>query len=71
VDYGAVVGIVIETFTSRRCNLLEAAARAVAMAVLERFPPVERIAITLRKPAPPIPGVMAAVGVSLDFTRDD
>jgi dihydroneopterin aldolase len=71
VDYGKVVAVVIEVFTARRFNLLEAAARAVALAVLERFPPVTRIEITLRKPAPPIPATLASVGIRLDYRRED
>jgi dihydroneopterin aldolase len=71
VDYGKVVAVVIEAFTARRFNLLEAAARAVAIAVLERFSPVDRIEITLRKPAPPIPATLSSVGIRLDYRRED
>lgn len=70
VNYGTVVGVVTEVFTTRRFNLLEAAARAVAMAVLERFPPVTRVEVTLRKPAPPIHATLASVGIKLSFTRE-
>jgi 7,8-dihydroneopterin aldolase/epimerase/oxygenase len=71
VDYGKVVAVVTEAFTARRFNLLEAAARAVALAILSEFPPVSRVEITLRKPAPPIPATLAAVGIRLDFRRED
>lgn len=70
VDYGKVVAVVTQAFTARRYNLLEAAARAVALAVLEACPPVGRVEITLRKPAPPIPATLAAVGVRLDVRRE-
>jgi dihydroneopterin aldolase len=70
VNYGKVVAVVTEAFTARRFNLLEAAARAVALAVLEAFPPVSRIEVTLRKPAPPIHATLASVGIKLDFRRD-
>ncbi|KRD96179.1 hypothetical protein ASE63_12250 [Bosea sp. Root381] len=70
VDYGAVVGVVTEAFTAKRFNLLEAAARAVALAVLDGFPPVTRVEITLRKPAPPIHATLASVGIKLDYRRD-
>ncbi|MET3890950.1 dihydroneopterin aldolase [Bosea sp. OAE506] len=70
VNYGTVVGVVTEVFTTRRFNLLEAAARAVAMAVLERFPPVTRVEVTLRKPAPPIHATLASVGIKLSFARE-
>jgi len=70
VNYGDVVAVVTEAFTARRFNLLEAAARAVALAVLKGFPPVSRIEVTLRKPAPPIHATLASVGIKLDFRRD-
>ncbi len=70
VNYGTVVGVVTEVFTTRRFNLLEAAARAVALAVLERFPPVTRVEVTLRKPAPPIHATLASVGIKLSFARE-
>jgi len=70
VDYGAVVGVVTEAFTAKRFNLLEAAARAVALAVLDGFPPVTRVEVTLRKPAPPIHATLASVGIKLDYRRD-
>jgi dihydroneopterin aldolase len=70
VNYGKVVAVVTEAFTARRFNLLEAAARAVALAVLDAFPPVSRIEVTLRKPAPPIHATLASVGIKLDFRRD-
>lgn len=71
VDYGRVVGIVAETFTTRRFQLLEAAAKAIADALFAEFSAITRIEITLRKPAPPIPATLAATGIRLSFRRDD
>lgn len=71
VDYGAVVALVTRTFSARRFKLLEAAARALAEAIFAGYPAVTGISVTLRKPAPPIPGRMASVGIKLDFRRDD
>jgi dihydroneopterin aldolase len=71
VDYGAVVALVTRTFSARRFKLLEAAARALADAILAEYRAVSRVAVTLRKPAPPIPGRMESVGIRLDFTRGD
>ncbi len=70
VDYGAVVGVTTKAFTERRFNLLEAAARAVAQAVLAAYPRVTGIGVTLKKLSPPIPASLGAVGVSLEFRRD-
>ena len=71
VDYGDVIRVVTETFTQRRFKLLEAAARAVGEAILAGFPAVAAVAITLRKPAAPIPATFAAVGIRLDVRRED
>lgn len=69
VNYGTVVAVVVEAFSKSRFKLLEAAARAVAMAVLDGFPSVSRVEVTLRKPAPPIHATLASVGIKLDFRR--
>jgi dihydroneopterin aldolase len=71
VDYGRAVAIVSEAFTARRYHLLEGAARAVALALFEAFAPVAGVEVTLRKPAPPIPATLGAVGVKLSFRRGD
>lgn len=71
VDYGAVVALASQAFTARRHQLLEAAARHVALAIFEGFPPVRHIAITLRKPSPPIPATLGSVGVHLEFHRGE
>jgi dihydroneopterin aldolase len=49
VDYTALVTCVREVSTSRRFNLIEAAAAAVADELLERFP-VSRVRVRVRKP---------------------
>lgn len=71
VDYGRAVAIVAETFTGQRFQLLEAAAKAIADALFGAFPAVTRIAVTLRKPSPPIPATLASAGIRLGFRRGD
>lgn len=71
VDYGRAVAIVSEAFTGRRFQLLEAAAKAVADTLFVAFPAVTRIAISLRKPAPPIPAILGATGIRMSFARGD
>lgn len=70
VDYGRAVAIVNEAFTARRYHLLEGAARAVAVAILDAFPSVDAVEVTLRKPAPPIPATLGSVGIQLRFQRE-
>jgi len=69
VSYDAVVNVVGKTFTAKRYRLLEAAAGAAADDVLQSFPPVESVRITVRKPHAPVAAVFTDVGVSLFRTR--
>ena len=69
VSYDAVVNVVGPTFTAKRYRLLEAAAGAAADAVLQNFPPVKSVRITVRKPHAPVAAVFTDVGVSLFRTR--
>ena len=69
VSYDAVVNVVARTFTGKRYRLVEAAAGAVADAVLENFPRVRSLRITVRKPHAPVAAVFTDVGVTLVRTR--
>jgi 7,8-dihydroneopterin aldolase/epimerase/oxygenase len=69
VSYDAVVGVVGRTFTGKRYRLVEAAAGAVADAVLENFPPIQSLRITVRKPHAPVAAVFTDVGVTLVRAR--
>ncbi|MGN6094623.1 MAG: dihydroneopterin aldolase [Bosea sp. (in: a-proteobacteria)] len=71
VDYGRAVTLIGEVFTARRYHLLEGAARAVAFALFDAFAPISGVEVTLRKPAPPIPATLGAVGIRLSFRRGD
>jgi len=70
VDYGAVVVLVTTIFSTHRFKLLEAAARTLAEAIFAAYPSVFGISVALRKPSPPIPARMGAVGIMLDFRRE-
>ena len=50
VDYREVVALVRELSDGHRFQLLESLAGALADALLERFPPVERVYVRVRKP---------------------
>jgi len=50
VDYREVVKLVRELSDGHRFQLLESLAAALADALLERFPPVERVQVRVRKP---------------------
>jgi dihydroneopterin aldolase len=71
VSYDMVVKTATEAFCARRYRLVEAAAGAVADAVLERCPPVQRIRVTVHKPHAPIAATFDDVGVVIERARDD
>ncbi len=65
VGYDQVVDVASRTFCARRYRLVEAAAGAVAAAMLERFPQVSAVRITVHKPHAPIAATFDDVGVSI------
>jgi dihydroneopterin aldolase len=69
VSYDAVVNVVDRAFTGKRYRLVEAAAGAVADAVLQNFSRVQAVRITVRKPHAPLAAVFADVGVTVIRTR--
>lgn len=69
VSYDAVVNVVSRTFTGKRYRLVEAAAGAVADAVLQNFPRIGTVRITVRKPHAPVAAVFTDVGVILVRSR--
>jgi 7,8-dihydroneopterin aldolase/epimerase/oxygenase len=69
VSYELLVRTVSEAFCARRYRLVEAAAGAVADAVLDRYPPLRSIRITVRKPHAPIAATFDDVGVTITRAR--
>ncbi len=63
ISYEALVKTASEAFCARRYRLVEAAAGAVADAVLDRFPQLRGIRVTVRKPHAPIAATFDDVGV--------
>jgi 7,8-dihydroneopterin aldolase/epimerase/oxygenase len=70
VSYDTVVKTASEAFCARRYRLVEAAAGAVAAAVLERCPQVRSVRITVHKPHAPIAAAFDDVGVTITRTRE-
>ncbi len=70
VSYDAVVKAVSEAFCVRRYRLVEAAAGAVADAVLQSFPIVRGLRVTVHKPHAPIAATFDDVGVTIERARE-
>jgi dihydroneopterin aldolase len=71
VGYDQVVNVASLAFCTHRHRLVEAAAGAVADAVLNRFPQVLRVQVTVHKPHAPIAAAFADVGVTVVRGRQD
>jgi dihydroneopterin aldolase len=69
VSYDLVVKAVSEAFCGRRYRLVEAAAGAVADAVLAGFPTVGAVRVTVHKPHAPIAATFDDVGVTVARRR--
>ncbi len=70
VGYDQVVAVAARTFCARRYRLVEAAAGAVAQAVLDSFSKVSAVSVTVHKPHAPIAATFDDVGVSVRRQRD-
>lgn len=69
VSYDQVVDAASKAFCERRYRLVEAAAGAVADAVLGRFTQVSSITVTVHKPHAPIAATFDDVGVTIERAR--
>src|SRR5262245_65293116 len=63
VSYDQIVDVVSRSFREKRYRLVEAAAGAVAEAVLARFDQIEAVRITVHKPYAPVAATFDDVGV--------
>jgi len=69
VSYDQVVETASQAFCARRCKLIEAAAGAVADAVLAKFSKISAVRITVHKPHAPIAATFDDVGITISRTR--
>ncbi|HEX2216526.1 MAG TPA: dihydroneopterin aldolase [Xanthobacteraceae bacterium] len=69
ISYADIIEVASRAFQAKRFRLVEAAAGAVADAVLAAFPRVERLTVTVHKPHAPIAAVFGDVGVTLVRSR--
>ena len=65
VSYANIVEVATRAFITRNYRLVEAAAGAVAEAVLAAFPRVASVRVSVHKPHAPIAAIFADVGVTV------
>jgi dihydroneopterin aldolase len=69
VGYHHVVDVASRVFCAQRYRLVEAAAGAIAEAVLSAFPAVTSVRVTVHKPHAPIAATFSDVGVTIHRKR--
>lgn len=69
VSYADLIAVAVRTLTERRFNLIEAAAEAVAAALLAGFPTIRHVGIELRKPGAPVDAIFGHVAVAIERGR--
>jgi 7,8-dihydroneopterin aldolase/epimerase/oxygenase len=69
VGYDEVVDVASRTFCAQRYRLVEAAAGAIANAVLASFPAVTSVRVTVHKPHAPVAATFSDVGVTIVRSR--
>ena len=70
VDYEAVYALILKTVTSKKYHLLEALANAIAGNLLSSFLLMTEITVRIRKPHPPVKGVVDYVEVEVTKQRN-
>jgi dihydroneopterin aldolase len=69
VDYEKVYAFLHQIVLSQKYYLIEALAHTIAVGLLQDFPPIERVMVRLRKPHPPVRGVVDHVEVEITLQR--
>ncbi len=71
VSYSDLYRLTREIVEGPPRQLIEAVAESIAAAILDRFAPIERVVVTVRKPEAPIKGsVLASAGVTIVRRRE-
>ncbi len=69
VDYEKVYGLVHSVVTSKKYFLLEALANTIAKGIMRSWPVVDSVVVRVRKPHPPVKGVVDYVEVEISEHR--
>ncbi len=69
VDYEKVYAFIQKTALDKSYYLIEALAQAIARRLLKEFPAIKRVTIRVRKPHPPVKGVVDFVEAEITQKR--
>lgn len=69
IDYEAVYALIHSIVTSKKYFLVEALANTIAKGIVQEFPSSEVVTVRVRKPHPPVKGVVDYVEVEVTENR--
>ncbi|MCS7228465.1 MAG: dihydroneopterin aldolase [Candidatus Kryptonium sp.] len=70
IDYEQVYNFLKDLITERKFYLIEALASKIAHGLIEKFEKVQKVIVRVRKPSPPVGGVIDCVEVEIEMKRD-
>lgn len=69
VSYAKIIKTIRRVFTAEKYDLLEKASQVIADAVLEEYPQIKEVTVTLKKPFAPIKADFDYVAVEITRSR--
>jgi dihydroneopterin aldolase len=70
IDYEQVYNFLKSLITEKKFYLIEALASKIAQGLIEKFEKIQKVTVRVRKPSPPVGGVVDCVEVELEMKRD-
>ncbi len=70
IDYEQVYNFLKSLITEKKFYLIEALASKIAQGLIEKFEKIQKVNVKVRKPSPPVGGVVDCVEVELEMKRD-
>jgi dihydroneopterin aldolase len=70
IDYEQVYNFLKSLITEKKFYLIEALASKIAQGLIEKFEKIQKVIVRVRKPSPPVGGVVDFVEVELEMKRD-
>ena len=70
ISYEDVIHCAEDAFLEKKYRTIERAAYAVGSAIMEQFPTIQNLLVTVHKPSAPVAAIFDDVAVTVDFSRD-
>ena len=70
ISYEDVIHCAEDAFLENKYRTIERAANAVGSAIMEQFPTIQNLSVTVHKPSAPVAAIFDDVAVTVDFSRD-